>query len=142
MIPRKHAKPTPIEKAPQASKRFLETINRLIERCDDIAVSTGCWLFIGAQHPGGVASTIHYTSPRLYRDAPERMNEIATEYDQLMGDLLASRRSDALELRSQLKQSKEENLKMEAKMGDMETRMLDLARKVQLYSERLGLSNE
>ncbi|KDR65666.1 hypothetical protein GALMADRAFT_30715, partial [Galerina marginata CBS 339.88] len=75
---------------------------------DDLAATTGCWLFIGAQHPSGAGSTIHYTSPRLLRDAPSRVEDLANDMHQLMTDLLQSRRSDALTLSLQLKKSQVE----------------------------------
>ncbi|KDR72094.1 hypothetical protein GALMADRAFT_25222, partial [Galerina marginata CBS 339.88] len=75
---------------------------------DDLAAATGCWLFIGAQHPSSVGSTLHYTSPRLLRDAPSRVEDMANDMHELMTDLLQSRRSDALTLSRQLKKSQAE----------------------------------
>ncbi|KAF9552827.1 hypothetical protein CPC08DRAFT_606258, partial [Agrocybe pediades] len=52
---------------------------------------TGCWLFIGAQHAGGRRSTLHYTSPRLARDAPKHILHIVNEFSDLIDCLQASR---------------------------------------------------
>jgi len=67
------------------------------------------------------------------------MDDIVTQYDELMTDLLASRRTDALTLRSQLKRSNEDKSTLESKVSEMEAQMLDMASKIQMYSERLGI---
>ncbi|KDR73876.1 hypothetical protein GALMADRAFT_71426, partial [Galerina marginata CBS 339.88] len=113
---------------------------------EDLAASTGCWLFVGAQHCSGVGATVHYTSPRLLRDAREPMNEIANDFHELMTTLLQSRRTDALTLSRKLKKAEEDKEVMDKKVEHMsdklatqEDKLANQERLLQLYASRLGI---
>lgn len=73
-----------------------------VVQCKDLAVQTGCWVFLGAQHPNATSGPINYTSSRLRRDAPELTGELVTEWCDLVRALLLARRTDALEVGKRL----------------------------------------
>ncbi|KAF9541869.1 hypothetical protein CPC08DRAFT_650441, partial [Agrocybe pediades] len=104
---------------------------------------TGCWLFIGAQHPGAVGSSLHYSSPRLLRDGRQAHEDIVNDFDGLMSDLVAARRADALQLRSQLRQTLKEKETLEARLKSIEARMGEQVTNetVHTYARRLGVSS-
>lgn len=112
-------------------------MNRLVERAEDISVKTGCWLFVGAQHPGGVGATIHYTSPRLLRDAPDDMDAIVNDYHGLMTNLLQARRAEALELAKKYQESLSENQAMVSRVNELEAQMLTMRQAIEAYQAQL-----
>ncbi|KDR76691.1 hypothetical protein GALMADRAFT_139587 [Galerina marginata CBS 339.88] len=138
-VVRKHARPEGIQEAKIASKRFLENMNRLIEKADDLAASTGCWLFVGAQHRGAVGGTLHYTSPGLLHDAGEQMNGIAQDFQDLMTNLLHTGRTDVLELSRKLKKAEIEKEEANKQVNGLEERVARQERLLQLYATRLGI---
>jgi len=84
---------------------------------------------------------MHYTSPCLLRDAEDRMVDISNDCHDLMTDLLASQRSDAVTLLRKLQLSAEENEKMSEQMRKMETHMSQMGGMLKLYSQKLGIPN-
>lgn len=112
-ILRKHSAPDPSRDSVAASKEFLEGMHRVLERAEDVAIKTGCWLFIGAQHPGATGGTIHYSSARLRRDAPDETEHLTNDYHLLMTNLLRARRADALEASKRLQEAVQENAQLQ-----------------------------
>lgn len=156
---RHHALPSPIPEQKVASKRFLENINRLIERvrlnftliflilrirrqCEDVSTMTGCWLVLGAQHSSGVGSTIHYTSPRLARDAPEEAGAIINDFHALMTQLLQSRRTEALTLTRQLQEVEDQNKQIAQNNEVLESKLEKMQQIFQNFAQRLGIDAE
>ncbi|KAF8531739.1 hypothetical protein JB92DRAFT_2690598, partial [Gautieria morchelliformis] len=43
---------------------------------ESLAAETGCWLFMGAHHPGANLPTIHYGSPKLRQEHMEGAEEL------------------------------------------------------------------
>ena len=101
----------------------------------------------------GVSPTVHYTSPRLGRDAPESMDEIINDFCRMIASLLQSRRTDAFVLASKLKQTEQENARLEASKALAEEGLIrveqekekaiaekqELQSLVQAYAEMLGI---
>jgi len=96
-------------------------------------------MFLGAQHTGGVGSTVHYASPRLLRDAPQQMHSIANNFNMLISDLLASRRDDAVKLSTELRQQKEENRDISACVNSLEHTLIEKEALLNMYKEKLGM---
>ncbi|KAF8474561.1 hypothetical protein JB92DRAFT_3134661 [Gautieria morchelliformis] len=67
-------------------------------RCENIANETGCWFFMGAQHPGATSPAIHYTSPKLVDEDLDGAEQLANLWVTLANALCCSRCEDALEL--------------------------------------------
>ncbi|KAH9478165.1 hypothetical protein JR316_0008618 [Psilocybe cubensis] len=107
-IVRGHRLPSPISDNTRSVKKFTNTINSIIEKCEDISKETGCWLFIGAQHATARAGSISYASPRLRRDAAEQVGQIGTQFSTLTRNLIHSRTQETLDLQRQLEQSRRE----------------------------------
>ncbi|KDR72063.1 hypothetical protein GALMADRAFT_213511 [Galerina marginata CBS 339.88] len=105
-VVRGHKAPDRHDKTSKSTKAFGEKIDAILEKCDDLSLQTGCWLFIGAQHPTARSAAIHYASHRLRRDAPGQSGQIATQFCQLTQNLLASKNQDMLQLQTQLEESR------------------------------------
>ncbi|KAF9521593.1 hypothetical protein CPB83DRAFT_753114, partial [Crepidotus variabilis] len=52
---------------------------------------TSCWLFVGAQHAAASGGTIHYASPRLCREGGSEINDLATQFLQVIKDIIDRR---------------------------------------------------
>ncbi|KAF9521333.1 hypothetical protein CPB83DRAFT_745555, partial [Crepidotus variabilis] len=84
---------------------------------------TSCWLFIGAQHALANGAPIHYASPRLARDGGEQSNELATNFLRLIKLVESSKRTDTLQLQRSLNETQEKNLRLEARLREIETQI-------------------
>jgi hypothetical protein len=61
-----------------------------------LSAETGCWLFVGGQHPHSNKAFAHYSSERIRRDAPQEVTEVASKFGVLCTALVASRRHDTM----------------------------------------------
>jgi hypothetical protein len=77
-------------------------------QCERLSYETGCWLFIGAQHPHANKPFVHYSSDRLCREASQEITEFASKFSVLCASLVASWRQDALAMAQQLAVSEQE----------------------------------
>ena len=100
---------------------------------------TGGWLFLGAQHSSSVGSTIHYTSPRLARDASEEIGGIVTDFHTLMTQLLHSRRTEALSLQRQLLEVEERNKEIAESNEVLGAKVNKMEHLLQNFADRLGV---
>ncbi|KAG2022576.1 hypothetical protein CC2G_000313 [Coprinopsis cinerea AmutBmut pab1-1] len=105
---------------------FLKGIGPLIARCEDLALKTNCWLFIGAQHVRSTIPVIHYTSPRLREDGAAAMEDVINAYCNLIHDLRSARRKEAFQLQQQLREKEKELEESERKREEYEQRLLVL----------------
>ncbi|KAF6756413.1 hypothetical protein DFP72DRAFT_846727 [Ephemerocybe angulata] len=126
-IVRKHAPPAPLDSTKDAAAYFNQSIGPIIERCEDIARKTGCWLFIGAQHITAQNGMVHYVSPRLVSDAPEEIEDITNELDDLIRGLRKSRRHDALRVCVELAEAEREKQRLAAELQAMKQKELETA---------------
>ncbi|KAH9480103.1 hypothetical protein JR316_0006700 [Psilocybe cubensis] len=109
-IVRGHALPSPIADNTRAVRRFMSTINSIVEKCEDLSRQTSCWLFIGAQHSTARSPAISYASPRLRRDAAEQENaDLQRQLDQSRLD--AQQMAQSLEKAAQTQKELDKQLK-------------------------------
>ncbi|KAF8469340.1 hypothetical protein JB92DRAFT_2595289, partial [Gautieria morchelliformis] len=59
---------------------------------------TGCWLFMGAHHPGATLPPIHYSSPKLRDNHKEGSDDLGNVFLKIATALHNSRRQEALHL--------------------------------------------
>ncbi|KAF8491009.1 hypothetical protein JB92DRAFT_2753638 [Gautieria morchelliformis] len=88
-------------KPPEGDRRKRAThFTRLMEDLAwrNIANETGCWFFMGAQHPRATSPAIHYTSPKLMDEDLDGAEQLANLWVTLANALCRSRHEDALEL--------------------------------------------
>ncbi|KAF9531638.1 hypothetical protein CPB83DRAFT_751306, partial [Crepidotus variabilis] len=52
---------------------------------------TSCYLFVGAQHSAANKPPIHYASPRLRKEGGSVTNDLATQFLQVIKQLIDSR---------------------------------------------------
>ncbi|KAF5311573.1 hypothetical protein D9611_009509 [Ephemerocybe angulata] len=107
-VVRKHPCPRPLAKTADATAYFARTIETIIERCEDVSVASGCWLFIGAQHVTARHGMVHYVSPRLRLDAPKLAEDLVNHCNSVIQGVRDARRSDAAELSQALANSEAE----------------------------------
>jgi hypothetical protein len=108
-----------------ATSRFNREISNIFERvsgfcmgrfpnltiqyqCERLSHETGCWLFIGAQHPHANKPFVHYSSDRIRHEASQQVTEVASKFSVLCASLVASRRQDALAMAQKLAISEKE----------------------------------
>lgn len=131
----RHALPSPSRDSVAASKDFLEGMHRVLEKAEDVSTKTGCWLFVGAQHPAAAGGTIHFSSLRLVRDAPDDAENLANDFNSLMASLLRSRRSDALDACKKLEEARQANARLQSENSALR----DAVQELREYSTRLGV---
>ncbi|KAJ3570349.1 hypothetical protein NP233_g4469 [Leucocoprinus birnbaumii] len=90
-----------------ASKRFARVIRQILTRIENLAVETGCWIYLAAQHATAVTPFIHYASPSLQTKAGPKLDIIHTNFSIIMKTLVTSRRREAMELMLELEEQKE-----------------------------------
>ena len=61
-----------------------------------MAVQCDAYMMLVCQQASGSSAAVHYTSPRLRKEAKQDTVEIIQNYQSLMNRLLLSRRQDAL----------------------------------------------
>ncbi|KAF8648451.1 hypothetical protein AX16_006278, partial [Volvariella volvacea WC 439] len=88
----------------KTSYRFSRKIRPIIAWCECLAMETGCWLLLNAQHTNSNTASIHYASPRLCSDALTQTQELSTKFGQLTSSLITSRRLDTVALAEQVKE--------------------------------------
>ncbi|KAK7060733.1 hypothetical protein VNI00_000465 [Paramarasmius palmivorus] len=75
-VPRRRAK-EPYETSRELrTKTFKERMERILQRCEEVANVTGCWLYISSQMATSNHGFVHFASDALVRDADQRMNDL------------------------------------------------------------------
>ncbi|KAJ3506796.1 hypothetical protein NLJ89_g6668 [Agrocybe chaxingu] len=135
--------PEPLTSSKQASKHFLETFNSIIQKCDTLSRKTGCWLFVGAQHPNASRQAIHYASPRLRRDGAQATDELGTSFVDLIRRITVSRQQEAFEMQQELRaaQDREKALTSDVDIlsRELETTKEKSDREAKLIQEYIAL---
>ncbi|KAJ7206836.1 hypothetical protein GGX14DRAFT_297604, partial [Mycena pura] len=85
-----------------ASARFLRCASDIIERCERLSQETGCWLHFSAQHLFAHGGFLHYTSPRLLREAKKDAEQIINHANRVYATLIAARNEESKEMHKQL----------------------------------------
>jgi hypothetical protein len=103
-------------------------------------------LFVAAQQPNSASQFIHYTSPRLRRDAKTDMQHIINQFGILINGLTNARRREALELGKALAQATEAAEAAEAEaqatrqaLAQQTTEMAQKDALLAQYRSRLGI---
>jgi hypothetical protein len=100
-------------------------------------------MFVAAQHPNATSPFVHYTSPRLRRDAKGDAQRLVNEFQVLMNGLIHARRRDALELAKTLEkaniQKEEAEAKLRAVQEAMHRQKAELELEIVEYRARLGM---
>lgn len=97
--------------------------NAYNDKCENISLQTGCWLFIGAQHANATGKPLHYASPRLRKDGQMNTNEFATQFLQLIRQVTEARKINVLELQNQLRRSEQEKAVIEESKVNAELKL-------------------
>ncbi|KAJ3569440.1 hypothetical protein NP233_g5045 [Leucocoprinus birnbaumii] len=98
----------PSQTSTHASKRFHRVIRQILTRVENLAVETGCWIYIAAQHATAVTPYIHYASPRLRAEAGPELDIIHTNFSIIMKTLIMARRREVMELTLELEENREQ----------------------------------
>ncbi|KAJ3557408.1 hypothetical protein NP233_g11751 [Leucocoprinus birnbaumii] len=117
----------PSKSSTLASKRFARVIRQILTRTENLAVETGCWIYLAAQHATAVTPFIHYASPRLQAEAGPKLDVIHTNFSIIMKTLVTSRRREAMELMLELEEQKE-RLEMVQKEADVARKAAEMHR--------------
>ncbi|KAG2011574.1 hypothetical protein CC2G_011674 [Coprinopsis cinerea AmutBmut pab1-1] len=125
-IVRGHSAPECAGTSEACTTAFLRGIGPLIVKCEDLALRSNCWLFIGAQHVRSTRPVIHYTSPRLRDDGAEAMEDVINAYCDLIHGLRSARRKDAFHLQKELQAKETELQESERKCEEYKQRLLAL----------------
>ncbi|KAJ3561054.1 hypothetical protein NP233_g10432 [Leucocoprinus birnbaumii] len=97
----------PSQTSTHASKRFHRVIRQILTRVENLAVETGCWIYLAAQHATAVTPYIHYASPRLRTEAGPELDIIHTNFSIIMKTLVMARRREVMELTLELEENRE-----------------------------------
>ncbi|KAJ2915825.1 hypothetical protein MD484_g4587, partial [Candolleomyces efflorescens] len=125
MILRGHKLPEPRTKG--ASQRFKRLIHPLMERCEDIATETSCWLLIAAQHVTSQEPMFYYVSPRLANEAQQETEAILTATSDLVSQLRQARRTDAVEFQRELQDERRQKQDLQNALESSTTSQAQMA---------------
>ncbi|KAJ6477492.1 hypothetical protein DFH09DRAFT_1108600 [Mycena vulgaris] len=109
------------------TQRFTRKSRELIERCEDLAQETSCWLFFTAQHVNANEPFLHYSSPRLLRDGKSDIEDITNEFNKLFISLSAARQREAFEMSKKLQDAEAKHAST-SKILESTTQDLEVAR--------------
>ncbi|KAH9477987.1 hypothetical protein JR316_0010220 [Psilocybe cubensis] len=138
-IVRGHSLPSPISENTRLVKQFTNSINAIVEKCEDLSKQTGCWLFIGAQHATARSGAISYASPRLRRDAAAQAGNIGTQFSSITRNLIQARIQDNVNLQQQLEESRRHAEEMEHAIAAERDSQRLLSQQLARYQELHGL---
>ncbi|EDR02739.1 uncharacterized protein LACBIDRAFT_307933 [Laccaria bicolor S238N-H82] len=126
------------------SKRFNEQVKDIINRCERLAYASGAWIFFTAHYPTARRDFIHYSSPKLRKDAREDIERITNDFDTIFDSLMTSRRAEAYSRHAELRakvQEKEESLKQkEAELNEKNAKLEQWEREAADLKERLRVA--
>ncbi|PPR05181.1 hypothetical protein CVT26_012267 [Gymnopilus dilepis] len=138
-VVRGHPLPAPIADTQKASKHFTSTISSILTKCEDLANQTGCWLFLGAQHPTAKLGAVNYASPRLRRDATEDSGSVATSFCRLTTKLIRAKNSDTLKLADELEMSRKQVQAVKQALEVATKTRLDIEVELERYKLHYGV---
>ncbi|KAF6758358.1 hypothetical protein DFP72DRAFT_751643, partial [Ephemerocybe angulata] len=120
----------------KASKFYSEWVHDLMTRCESISVRTGCWLYVAVQHPASRTPFMHYSSPKLRREASQALATFHEQVSMAMTALVHSDRkarvTEAIELLKQEARAvaaEEKSQKMEDELSRAQSKVADLEAK-------------
>jgi septal ring factor EnvC (AmiA/AmiB activator) len=102
-----------------------------MSQLDRISAQTNCWLFIGGQHSNAGSQFIHYTSPRLRKDAKQDAQRLTNQFNFIVNGLMHARRKDALELGKTLAESRQETAVVREQMRAAQKALADREEELQ-----------
>jgi hypothetical protein len=137
----------PIAKAPDAARCFHRVIADVVARvcsffpetipgshsgvqCENLSNETGCWLYFAAQHPTASSPFVHYSSPRIRRDAKPQLIEIQQQFLKIFSALQTSRRHEAMELAVELAQAQEQHKEAAAEVEQVRNALAEERAKI------------
>lgn len=75
---------------------------------------------MAAQHGQARQPFLHYSSPRLRRDAQHQLEDIINRFQTLYSGLVSARRQDALEMHGQMLSAKAEAAEVQQKLAQVQ----------------------
>jgi hypothetical protein len=96
-------------------------------------------MFFAAQHPSGTSPFIHYSSPRLRKDAKEDTQRLVNDFGIMVKGLLHARRKDALELGKTLAKANDTVERAKAEAKEMREAMQNQQTELAKMNTRQGL---
>ncbi|KAK7019196.1 hypothetical protein VNI00_018154 [Paramarasmius palmivorus] len=113
-VPRRHPK-EPYEASRELrTKAFNERVKRIVERCEEVANVTGCWLYFSAHLSTSNHGFVHFVSKNLNADAGGALDEIHSLHSNLYTSLskatirnVAEVEMEAAKTREELRKTKE-----------------------------------
>ncbi|KAJ7849342.1 hypothetical protein B0H13DRAFT_1869607 [Mycena leptocephala] len=127
IIKQRDYRPAILDRA-QCTQRFSKKTRDLIEKCDELAQETSCWLFFSAQHINANEAFLHYSSPRLVKEGRKEVEDLTNDFNKLYINLMAARQRNAAEMSKKL-QAAEEKQASTSKALDEAAQELETARK-------------
>ncbi|KZP25726.1 hypothetical protein FIBSPDRAFT_733519 [Athelia psychrophila] len=107
-----------------------------------LSMETNSWMFVAAQHPNANGQLIHYTSPRLRRDAREDTVAFVQQFSVIINGLVHARRKDALEMGKALETSRREVVEKAALVQSQGEEIRSKDDLISKYKAILGLTAE
>ena len=107
-----------------------------------VSKETNAWLFVAAQHPNASGQFIHYTSPRLRREAKDNTKEIVQQFHTTVNSLMNARRKDALEMGRALEISRHELAQKEDEVCKQVDEIHEKDALLAKYKDMLGIDKQ
>ncbi|KAL0057670.1 hypothetical protein AAF712_015683 [Marasmius tenuissimus] len=91
------------------NRRFTRGLDRILLNCEKLADETGCWLYIGTNHPSVHGEYVHWMSPSMRQDLPA---DTRLRFDKTAGSLFsalkAARRQNIVDVHLEASQCRAE----------------------------------
>ncbi|CAK5276916.1 unnamed protein product [Mycena citricolor] len=136
-FPRARELRAPQEEQKKSSQRFLREIQDIIDRCERLSLETGCWLQLSAQHLFASGGFLHYTSPRLRKEAKPEVEKITTDLNRLYLKLIAARHQDTRAMQEKLQQAEQSQKLAESSLATVQQAEAEACNRAQLAELRL-----
>ncbi|KAK7030893.1 hypothetical protein VNI00_014003 [Paramarasmius palmivorus] len=126
------------------TKQFQLRMARILQRCEEVANVTGCWLYISSQIATSNHGFVHFASDALIRDADQRMNDLHAFHSNMHTALsratvrdVAQVEMENVQVRAQLAEAKESEAAARQSVSEMQKKLDEQERKLARILELL-----
>ncbi|KAK7043038.1 hypothetical protein VNI00_008776 [Paramarasmius palmivorus] len=117
--------------------QFQRRMSRILQRCEEVANVTGCWLYISSQLATSNHGFVHFASDALIRDADQRMNDLHAFHSNMHTALsratvrdVAQVEMENVQVRAELTEAKKSEAAARESLNDLQKKLEEQERKM------------
>ncbi|KAK7029661.1 hypothetical protein VNI00_014359 [Paramarasmius palmivorus] len=119
------------------TKQFQLRMARILQRCEELANVTGCWLYLSGQIATSNHGFVHFASDSLIRDADQRMNDLHAFHSNMHTALsratvrdVAQVEMENVQVRAQLAEARQSEAAARQSVSEMQEKLEEQGRKL------------